>query len=197
MTIDFYDRNGKDFFDRTKDLDMTFAHEPFLALLPAGGHILDGGCGSGRDSKVFAERGYRVTAFDASETMVRLASENTGLPVLHMTFDDMTFENAFDGVWTCASLLHVPHAAMDSVFQKFIRALKAGGVWYLSFKVGRGEQIRGERLFSAFDEKSLREFIGRYPALELIQLWESADTRPELAHERWLNAFARKIGKED
>jgi SAM-dependent methyltransferase len=191
MTIDFYNRNGDDFFSRTKDLDMTFSYEPFLALVPAGGHILDAGCGSGRDTKAFLARGYGVTAFDASETMARLASENTGLPVLHMTFDDMTFENAFDGVWTCASLLHVPHAEMDGVFQKFIRALKPGGVWYLSFKVGAGEQIRSERLFSYFTEPGLREFIGRYPALKLIQIWESADTRPEMQHERWLNAIVR------
>lgn len=29
-----------------------------------GGHILDVGCGSGRDAKYFIDKGYQVTAFD-------------------------------------------------------------------------------------------------------------------------------------
>ena len=75
--------------------------------------------------------------------------------------------DAFDGIWACATLLHVPHAQMDGVFQKFIRALKVGGIWYLSFKIGEGEQIKNERLFSYFDAASLKQFIGGYAALEL------------------------------
>lgn len=193
MTIQFYDQHGDEFFGRTKDLDMTLPQEVFLKLLPPGGQILDAGCGSGRDAKAFLERGYQVTAFDASETMARLASEYTGLPVRHMTFSQMDFEVAFDGIWTCATLLHVPHAEMDVVFQKFIRALKPGGIWYISFKVGEGEHLRGERMFTYFTSESLRAFIERYPALEIVQMWENNDERPDVVDTRWVNAIVRKI----
>ncbi len=196
MTIQFYDQNGEKFFSQTKNLDMAYVYEPFLALLPKGALILDAGCGSGRDAKAFSERGYKVTAFDASETLVKLARENTGLDVQQMTFAEMDFEDAFDGIWTCATLLHVPHGEMDGVFQNIIRALKTGGVWYLSFKVGQGEARPDGRLFSYFDSESLRAFLSQYPLLEIVRMWETDDLRPELT-QRWLNALVRKIKQED
>lgn len=192
MTIDFYDRNGDDFFARTSELDVDFLYRPFLALLPAPARILDAGCGSGRDSKAFLQRGYQVTAIDASDKLVRLASEHTGLPVQHMTFSELPFENAFDGIWASATLLHVPHSEMEDVFHKFIRALKIGGVWYMSFKKGEGEKWSGERLFTYFNKASLGEWIARFPALETLQLWEEADSRPEFQNEHWVNALVRR-----
>jgi SAM-dependent methyltransferase len=127
MTLDFYNQHGEDFFNRTVNLDIPQIWEPFLALVPAGGYILDAGCGSGRETRTFLERGYRVTAFDGSATMVRLAAAYTGQPVLHLTFDQMDFDSAFDGIWACATLLHIPRADLPGVFERFIRALKPGG----------------------------------------------------------------------
>src|SRR5438309_6932977 len=74
-------------------------YQPFLAHLPPGGHILDAGCGSGRDSRVFLDRGCRVTAIDGSGAMAALASAYLGQAVLHLTFQEITFEACFDGVW--------------------------------------------------------------------------------------------------
>jgi len=70
MTIAFYDKNGKEFAARTQHLDATALYQPFLALVPVNGHLLDAGCGSGRDSRAFLERGYTVNAIDASDTML-------------------------------------------------------------------------------------------------------------------------------
>src|SRR5579859_643185 len=108
MTLDFYERNGAKFAAQTQALDMSAFYDRFLANLPPHGHILDAGCGSGRDSKAFLERGYKVTAIDATQSFVDMASAYTGLPVQKMTFQAMSFNNAFDGIWACASLLHVP-----------------------------------------------------------------------------------------
>lgn len=113
MTDNYYDVNGQSFFNRSVTLDVSAIREAFLAYLPAGGRILDAGCGSGRDTKYFAERGYKVTAFDASETMARLAAEFTGQPVQQMRFEDVAYENEFDGIWTAATLLHVPRKSLD------------------------------------------------------------------------------------
>ena len=67
MTILYYDKHGQEFFDRTIHADLSFYHDLFLQYLEPGAHILDAGCGSGRDTKVFMERGYQVTAFDTTE----------------------------------------------------------------------------------------------------------------------------------
>lgn len=191
-SIQFYDDNGADFFDRTKDIDMLPLYEPFLAFIPEGGHILDAGCGSGRDTKAFVQRGYRVTAFDASETLVSLAREYTGHNISHLTFEQMTFENEFDAIWACASLLHVPHSEMRGIFQKFIRALKPGGVWYVSFKWGQGQRIANGRLFSDFDQTAFERFIAQFPELAVLTLWQTVDRRPGRDDERWLNAILQK-----
>jgi 2-polyprenyl-3-methyl-5-hydroxy-6-metoxy-1,4-benzoquinol methylase len=83
-------------------------YRPFLALLKPGARILDAGCGSGRDLKAFSERGYQVVGLDASELMVRLAREHSDQQVHHLAFQEVTYKEEFDGIWACASLLHVP-----------------------------------------------------------------------------------------
>ena len=72
-TLDYYEAHAEQFFADTQSVDMAPLYERFLSELPVGALILDAGCGSGRDSKAFLERGYRVSAFDASEKLVALA----------------------------------------------------------------------------------------------------------------------------
>jgi len=71
-TVNYYDTHADAFFSETQGVDMAPLHQRFLARLPVGAHILDAGCGSGRDSKVFLQLGYRVTAFDASAKLAAL-----------------------------------------------------------------------------------------------------------------------------
>jgi 2-polyprenyl-3-methyl-5-hydroxy-6-metoxy-1,4-benzoquinol methylase len=67
-------RHAEEFAARTRDLDMTAVYEEFLPLVLPGGHILDAGCGTGRDSAAFLQRGFKVTAFDASKALVEMAT---------------------------------------------------------------------------------------------------------------------------
>jgi SAM-dependent methyltransferase len=134
--VDYYEANAHSFYQSTYDIDMSSLYEPFLSLLRPGAHILDAGCGSGRDALAFLNRGYEVTALDASESMTRLASRHIGRPVLHMSFDEVRFRDHFDGVWACASLLHIPRHRMREVLERFVLALRTGGLMYASFKYG-------------------------------------------------------------
>lgn len=52
-TIDYYNENAKSFIDGTVSVDFTQIQNIFLELLPDEAHILDFGCGSGRDTKYF------------------------------------------------------------------------------------------------------------------------------------------------
>jgi 2-polyprenyl-3-methyl-5-hydroxy-6-metoxy-1,4-benzoquinol methylase len=85
-TISYYENNAKTFHDRTINVDMLENYQAFLKHLPNNGHILDAGCGVGRDAKFFLKCGYNVTAFDASKEMVKMTTKETGLKALQLTF---------------------------------------------------------------------------------------------------------------
>ena len=64
----YYSRFATDVFDATVGVDMSPLYARFLEGLPPNAHILDAGCGSGRDAKAFCRIGFRVTAFDANSS---------------------------------------------------------------------------------------------------------------------------------
>lgn len=191
MTLHYYQNHAQDFFDGTVNVDMTPLYEAFTQHLAHGARVLDAGCGSGRDAKAFHEMGYLVDAFDASSAMVELARQHTGLPVQLMTFSEIDGKAQFDGIWCCSSLLHVPSSELSTVMQKLADALKPGGVWYVSFKYGKGERVQGERRFTDLDEEGLRELLKAIPRMEIASLWATQDNRPD-RDETWLNGILRK-----
>ena len=129
MSEDFYDRTADQYIQQTIDANMAALYAEVLPSVRPGGLILDAGCGSGRDSRAFLDRGFRVVAFDASHRMAAYASAFTGLSVECKTFGDVDWEGMFDGIWCCASLLHVPADKFAGVCTRLLRALKPGGVW--------------------------------------------------------------------
>jgi SAM-dependent methyltransferase len=60
-TLQYYNEHAAEFVQDTQNSDMHEKYEPFLSRVVLGGHILDLGCGSGRDSAEFIKRGYQVT----------------------------------------------------------------------------------------------------------------------------------------
>jgi len=192
-TVAFYDRNATTFAAQTADLDMSPLYGRFLRHVAAGARILDAGCGVGRDALAFARRGLAVVAFDASAEMVRLTRKRVGslAEIRHMRFEDAAWREEFDGVWACASLLHVPPTAFPGVASRLADALRPGGVWYMSFKLGEGERLVGGRLFVDHTEESLRRALAGVP-VDLAEAWTSKDVRLGRNGERWMNALVRR-----
>jgi len=191
MTMTYYQRNAQTFFDATVGVDMASLYAPFLNRVVPGGRVLDAGCGSGRDAKAFSALGYQVEAFDASAEMVELAAAYTGLPVRQMTFSALEDEERYDGIWCCASLLHLPQAELPEAMQRLARALKPGGVWYLSFKYGVGEREKEGRHFTDLNEAGLEAVVAALPQVSIVEQWATQDKRPD-RDEVWLNALLRK-----
>jgi SAM-dependent methyltransferase len=136
MSYKYYDENAQTFYESSINADMSETLERFLSYLPQGAHILDAGSGTGRDTKYFLEKGYLVTAFDASIEMVKMSSAYSGQPTLHMAFESMHFEEKFDGIWACASLLHVKRENLTSVLSRIKSSLNKRWRFLLFFQAG-------------------------------------------------------------
>ncbi|MCQ2511291.1 MAG: methyltransferase domain-containing protein [Lachnospiraceae bacterium] len=192
QTIDYYNKNAADFIETTRHADMHEAQDRFLALLPAGASVLDFGCGSGRDTKYFLDKGFTVTATDGSEELCRAASIFTGIEVKCMLFQDLDESNGYDGIWACSSILHLKKTELLPVIRKMNTALKKNGVIYTSFKYGEFEGERGGRYFTDFTEAAFRKFLAGIPGLVIEKCWITGDVRPGRDTEKWLNVLIRK-----
>ena len=190
-TIALYGAEAEPFFAATVEVDMTPVYAPFLARLQAGAAILDAGCGSGRDARAFVELGYAVTAMEPAAPLARRAQDHCGLPVQVLRFQDIRWRSRFDGIWACASLLHVSLAELPEILSRLARALRPGGVLYASFKHGRGERESSGRRFTDLDEAGLGELLAQVPELSLLACWITYDRRSGCALERWLNLLLR------
>ncbi|MCB9482336.1 MAG: class I SAM-dependent methyltransferase [Desulfobacteraceae bacterium] len=191
MSVNFYNENANNFAESTVNVDMNLIYSVFLPYLTPGSHILDAGCGSGRDIKFFLEKGFKVTAIDASFELAKIANKLTGIDVHVCSFEEFQTEIIFDAVWACASLLHVPSGDINLSFKNLSGCLRKNGYFYCSFKYGNDEITRNGRHFTNATEEKLDLFIEN-TGLYSEKIWVSADARPERKDEKWLNAILVK-----
>jgi SAM-dependent methyltransferase len=137
QTLQFYRSNAQSYADWAKAPSARLRE--FLSRLPPDGSILDLGCGAGNHSAVMLEAGFAVRATDGSPEMAAIASRRLGHPVEAMRFDELDVQEAYDGVWASACLLHVPRDELKAILARIHRALKPSGVFYASFKIGEGD----------------------------------------------------------
>ena len=188
--MNYYDLNAEEFFSDTVDADMSTHHDEFLKNLPKNSCILDAGCGSGRDAKLFKSLGYNVMAIDGSVEMCKLASKYSGVNVKHMQFQEIDFKNQFDGIWASASLLHVPSSEICDVLKRLKASLKENGILYASFKYGTFEGERNGRYFNDLDEKTSEELFLKLD-FEIKKIWITSDARKGRENEKWLNIIVK------
>ncbi len=197
-TLDYYDRNSAQFASTTVDIAFTTIQDRFLHYLEPGAVILDFGCGAGRDSRYFLSKGFKVEACDGSREMVRIATQTAGIPVRRMLFAELNDVERYDGIFACASILHVPYAELGDILAKIERALKKGGIAYVSFKYGDFEGERNGRFFTDMNEERMRERLAAAASLcggegmRIVESWISGDARPGRESEKWLNVILRK-----
>jgi len=193
-TIRFYDEYAAEYFEQTVEIDVSALRQRFLNRLPAGARILDAGCGSGRDARAFLDAGYEVVAIDASSGMAEQALERLGVEAEVMCFENMPFREEFDGIWACASLLHVPSEDLPGVLERMEMALKPSGTFYLSFKCGEADGDRKGRHFHDMTRQGLIKLLGQFERLALIDCWETEGSSDGNAGEQttWINCLARK-----
>lgn len=191
-TLKYYEENANQFVQGTVSVDFKQTQDKFLGKLKIGDSILDFGCGSGRDTKHFADKGFQVEATDGSLELCKLASEHTGIPVRQMLFEELNELEKYDGIWACSSILHLSKDALAKVLKKMADALKGKGVIYTSFKYGEFEGERNGRYFTDFTIETFKEYLQGIPELQMEEYWITSDVRPGRGEEKWLNLILRK-----
>ncbi len=192
-TLNYYNQNAARFCQNTISVEFTATQRRFLSYLSSAAHILDFGCGSGRDTKAFLDQGYQVEAIDGSEELCKLASRYTGIQVRHMLFQELSAVSEYDGIWACSSILHLTRDELPDVMRKMVTALKPGGIIYTSFKYGTFSGERSGRYFTDMTEEVFADFMSRMERLQIEEEWVTSDARPGREEEKWLNLILRKI----
>ena len=192
-SIGYYEKNAKEYFDKTANIPMDDLYKEFEKYLFSGAKILDLGCGSGRDSKYFLTKGYEVISIDGSCEMCKLAEAYIGKTVYNIKFEDLNYNCEFDAVWASASLLHVKKNSILHIINNVIRTLKDEGVLYASWKNGIGERYEGDRYYNDLSMTEIRELLDS-TLFEVIKIWVSQDNleRPN----SWVNIIAKKVAKK-
>lgn len=190
-SIAYYDENYKNYIEKTSQLNMAKHYERFELYLPANAHILDLGCGSGRDSKHFYEKGYLTTSVDGSIEMVKFCKTILTTPVIHSTFEDFDTKEKFDGIWASASLLHVSRDKLMEIVQKYISYLKTDGIFYISFKCYENDFEFNNRYFTCFTMDGLKEFVEKLDDVSLLLIKETESIQEN--NMKWLSLILKKI----
>ena len=192
MSVKFYNENAENFFYDTINADMSATYNIFEENLSSTyGEILDLGCGSGRDSKHFIEKGYKVTALDLSPILATKASEYIGQNVIIADMKDLDYNNKFIGIWACASLLHLTEKEILETLKRCYIALKNDGVIYASFKYGENNYEKNGRSFTCFTRD---KFLNLIKDLDFYYraTFETGDVRSGRENEKWLNVILKK-----
>lgn len=167
---------------------MSDIYKKFEAYLEQGDRILDLGCGSGRDSRYFLSEGYAVVALDPSIKMCEATAQLTSLKPLNISAQEINFENEFNGIWACASLLHVPKSVLPCIIYKIRKSLKKDGVFYSSWKLGDCERVDEGKYSVYYNQESILNILNEY--MTTVESWINNDhIRSNL---RWINIICKR-----
>jgi mutator protein MutT len=192
-TSEYYNNEADAYCAETMSFDIdALYYSPFLSKLAPNAHILDLGCGAGRDSRHFLQQGYEITALDASAEIAAIAEKEINAPIEVMAFSEIRAIDRFDGIWANASLLHCPEGQIKEVFRRLIAALKPNGLWFMSFKHGTHESIdeRG-RHFNNYTKESLTTFLSSFDEVQVQDVWENTSFLRG-KDQCWVNAIVKK-----
>lgn len=193
QTLDYYKENASSFIQGTQNASMFETLEEFIQYIPSSARVLDLGCGSGRDSKYLLEHGFLVDAVDGSEELCKSATLFSGIQVKQMDFLDLNEIQTYDGIWACASILHLPYHSLPMMFEKIFNALRKNGILYVSFKYGIFEGMRNGRYYTDMTEEKMSHVMKKISGFIIMRQWISTDVREGREDENWLNLILRRV----
>lgn len=190
--MDYYQKNALEYINKTKDADLSEERNKFLQYMSLKGKILDIGFGSGRDSLAFKQLGYDVISIDSCKEFCDYG-KSIGLNAININVKDIDFNNEFDGVWACASLLHVKSNELVEVFNRISIAMNVNATFYCSFKFGDFEGTRDDRYYIDMTLDKMQLLI-KDTNLTLKEYWIKDDSLNR--DNKWISFILRNEGYE-
>ena len=193
MMNEYYEINAKKYTAETFSADMSEQYERFLPLLKAQARILDVGSGSGRDACYFQKRGYQVTALEPSKNLCREIRKVFPGKIVCSDIQSYQPDEGYDGIWACASFLHLRQKEVLRFFEKIDVYLNDNGIVYFSGKNGiaTGEGEDG-RYFLEFTEKLMEKISAANDRMKMEDLWYTEDVSGRKGF-RWMNVIFRMV----
>lgn len=210
-TIDWYNQNASSYAEKSMEHSSTDKQQldDFSLRIPSGGKVLDAGCGSGRDTGLFNEKGFKVTGLDISRNLLEEAKKRyKGIDFVEGDMLKLPFkDNTFDATWAHAAIVHFEEdGQVKMALSELHRTLKSGGVVHILVRAKKKDDSKTEvitdsisksdrfyRNFTAEEMTNLMSDIG-FTDIEISQYNESdmdANKRPGEDIE-WLLVLAKK-----
>ncbi len=189
--VSLYDQDAEEYFRETAYIDMTDEYQKFRNQIPFAGTIFDAGCGVGRDTRYFIKKGYRVISLDASIEMVNLCRQYPFSYCLHMSFDMIEYIEEFDGIWACASLIHLSPKDFKESLSRLANATKQGGVLYFSLKKGTGKTNNGGKTTYHYNINDINQIMVEELMFEIVDVWEN-EGKKKSESASWTNYLFKK-----
>ena len=162
-TIAHYDQNAVSYYEGTKDHDVSQNIDALLKAIKTEPpfHILDFGCGPGRDLQTFTKLGHIAIGLEGSEQAAQIARTKSGCEILIQDFFNLNLpESTFDGIFANASLFHIPKKLLPKVLGNLWASLKPNGILFSSNPRGNNEESwYGDRFGSYHDLDGWRSFM--------------------------------------
>lgn len=187
MMSNYYESNAERYAAETFSADMSEQYQRFLPLLKKGAKILDVGSGSGRDVCYFQRQGYQATALEPSKNLCREIRKVFSGEIVCSDIQNYQPEERYDGIWACASLIHLQEEEVLQFFEKIDQYLDDNGIIYISGKNGIPTGgVEDGRFFLEFTEHLVEKILTVNKQLKLEQLWYTEDVSGRRGF-RWLN----------
>lgn len=139
--------------------------------------LLDVGCGNGKDSLYFAQRGIHVTSVDFSGTAIEQLKQKIAekellninaikKDIVYLDIDD----NSFDVIYAHLSLQYFDDEITAKIFDRLHRILRPGGMIFIRCKstddhlYGQGEKIGND----TFLKGHIRHFFSKEYMIEKL-----------------------------
>jgi SAM-dependent methyltransferase len=204
-TIEVYSKPdyAERYFEVWKDDIPISKIDRFLSLLPLGSKILDSGCGPGHHTNYIRRCGYDVCGIDISNAALSLAEKN----FCHISFLNINMlktgflNNTFDGIWSCASAVHLPLFMFQKQLNEFFRTLKLYGILSLTISAGKDEHISpdGRYFYSFINELEIEQYLiasGFVILDNKVEILAKTTVNNKMIIGRWITVLARKCGSE-
>lgn len=194
----FYEIQAVKYSEGTLPVRLEDLWKAFSSMLSPSSDVLDLGCGSGRDLKELARRGFCVVGLEYSRPLAELARQYSRQKVY---FGDMRVfdlgENQFDGIWAVASLIHVPRIQIPGVLKKLYKALRSRGILLTSMQKGDGSQTSTDGRFFELYQPNDWELMLNKAGFEIEGRQTSTDNRQRVSGERRHIEWFVTIGRKD